>query len=65
MNELRVKFVSGCDDEGYDNYEWGVIDGYVNIDAGTGIPTDNICAIIATDDGKLKPVYLDKIIVYK
>jgi hypothetical protein len=65
MAGLRVKFVSGYDDEGYDVYEWGRIDGYVNINAGTGIPIDNICAIIATDDGKLKPVYLDKIKIYE
>lgn len=65
MTGLRVKFVSGYDDEGYDYYEYGTIDGYVSIDAGTGIPTDNICAIIVTDRGELKPVYLDKIIVYK
>lgn len=65
MKGLRVKFVSGTDDEGYDNYEWGRIDGYVNINGGTMDPIDNICAIIATDDGKLKPVYLDKIKIYE
>ena len=33
MNRLRVKFVSGYDDDGYNDYEWGVIDGYVNYDS--------------------------------
>lgn len=35
MNRLRVKFVSGYDDEGYKDYEYRIIDEYVNIDAGT------------------------------
>lgn len=65
MNGLRVKFVSGTDDEGYDNYEWGIIDGYVNYDSHMIEPENCIFAIVATDDGELKPVRLDKIIVYK
>lgn len=65
MNKLRVKFISGYDDEGYNDYEWGIIDGYVNCDSHGIEPENCIFAIVATDSGKLKPVHLDKIIVYE
>ena len=50
MNKLRVKFISGYDDEGYNDYEWGVIDGYVNYDSHGIEPENCIFAIVATDN---------------